>query len=438
MSRRFFLELLLYTLVLLGLGTLEGGILALTIPLVLYLMAAWADVPPEANLHAQRTLRRQDAETAQSLARVTETLPVVVELEITNRGEALSQIHIVDQIPAGIELISGEPELLAPLPAGETLTLTYTVRGPRGNFNFQSARVTARDLLGLVHRTWMLNTSAYLWILPTVTRIQPIPIHPQQTHGFAGPIPSGQAGSGVDFYGVREYHFGDPRRRINWRLTARHTDTLFTNQFEQERITDVGLILDAREQVNVRGSEDSLFEHSVHATASLGDVFLREGHRVALLIYGRALERTFPGYGKVQRERILHALAQARTGDSMIFESFDYLPTRFFRARTQLVMVSPLQPDDLPMLVRLRARGYRLLIISPDSVAFEASQMPETATTALAARIANLERVLLLRQLRRYDIRVVDWMVDEPLDTVIRTSLARPPRAARMLRRRAS
>ena len=435
MSRRFFLELLLYTLVLLGLGTLEGGILALGIPLVLYLLAAWAGAPSGSNLRAQRTLRRRDAEAAQSTARVTETLPVVVNLEITNHGETLPQVHIEDQIPAGIDVIDGKIDLLAPLPAGETLTLTYTVRGPRGNFNFQSVRVTAQDLLGLVRRTWALPASAYLWVLPTITRLKQVPIHPGQTHGFAGPIPSGQPGSGVEFYGVREYHFGDPRHRINWRLTARHADTFFTNQFEQERIADVGLILDAREQVNVRGGEDSLFEHSVHATASLADVFLREGHRVALLIYGRALERTFPGYGKVQRERILHALAQARTGDSMIFESFDYLPTRFFRARSQLVIVSPLQPDDLPMLVRLRARGYRLLVISPDLVSFEARWMPENETTALAARIARLERVLLLRQLRRYDIRVVDWSVDEPLDTVIRASLSRPPRTARVLRR---
>lgn len=436
--RRLLLELLLYTLVLLGLGTLEGGILALAIPLLLYLMGAWADAPSVLNLRARHTLRRRDARTAQPTERVTEALPVVVELTLTNQGDALPQVHVTDQLPAGMELVAGEPSLLAPLASGETLSLTYTVRGPRGSFNFQTVHVTARDPLGLVRRTRQLDAPAYLWVLPDVKRIKPVPIRPQQTHGFAGPILSGQPGSGVDFYGVRAYHFGDSRHRINWRLTARHTDQLFTNQFEQERIADVGLILDARAQVNVQGAGNSLFEHGVQATASLADAFLREGHRVALLIYGRALERTFPGYGKMQRARILHALAQARTGASMVFETFDYLPTRFFPAHSQLVIISPLQPDDLSMLVRLRARGYHLLVISPDPVTYETRQLPTTETTALAARIARIERTLLLQQLRKYDIRVVDWPVAASLDTVLQTALARPQRARRASQRFAS
>lgn len=433
MSRRFFLELLLYTLLLLGLGTLEGGILALAVPLLLYLVTALVGAPSRPHLHARRTLYRRDAGAVGPTERVTEAVPVVVQLEITNDGHAVSQLRIQDEVPAGLDVIDGETEVLAPLAAGRTLTLTYTVRGRRGNFNFQQVRVTVWDVLGLVRRNWRLSAPAYLWVLPEVTRIKPVSIRPHHTHGFAGPIPSGQAGSGVDFYGVREYHFGDPRHRINWRLTARHVDTLFTNEFEQERIADVGLILDAREQVNIRDGEHSLFEHAVRATASLADVFLREGHRVALLSYGRALERTFPGYGKVQRERILHALARARTGDSMVFESFDYLPTRFFPARSQLVIVSPLAQGDLPVLVRLRARGYHLLIVSPDPVAFEARWLPDDSAASLAVRICRMERALLLRRLRQYDIRVVDWSMDEPLDTVIHTALSRTRRSVRML-----
>ncbi len=434
MSRRFFLELLIYTLVLLGLGTLEGGLLILVLPLLLYVMTAWLGAPSDLRLHARRTLRRHDRELAQTTERVTEALPVVVRLEITNQGSALSQVWVRDELPAGMDVIDGTAEVMAPLGAGETLTLSYTVRGPRGRFNFQTASVTATDLFGLVRRKQRLEASAYLWVLPAITRIKSVPIYPQQTHGFAGPIPSGAPGSGVDFYGVREYHFGDPRHRINWRMMARHGDRLFTNQFEQERIADVGLILDAREQVNIRGAGESLFEHSVRATASLADVFLRQGHRVALLNYGRALERTFPGYGKVQRQRILHALAGAGTGDSMVFESFDYLPTRFFPAHSQLVIISPLTPDDLKVLIRLRAHGYRLLVVSPDPVAFETQFLPNDEASALAARIGRIERTLLLRQLRQYDIRVVDWAVDKALDRVIHTSLAHTRRTTRILR----
>ncbi|MGC9398566.1 MAG: DUF58 domain-containing protein [Anaerolineae bacterium] len=425
MSRRLFLEVLLSLLLLLGLSTLEGGLVALMIPLLLYLAAALFDAPVQTRLHARRTLRRKEGERARSTQQIAENQAVVVDLEVTNAGEALSRVWIEDRLPAGLELVEGASRLLTPLAAGETVKVTYTVRGRRGAFDFSPVDVTAHDSLGILRRFWRLEAGASLWILPHVERIKAPSLRPRHTHGFAGSIPSGQPGSGVDFYGVRKYHFGDARRHINWRLTARHADTLFTNEFEQERITDVGLILDARQQVNVRYEEASLFEHSVHATASLADAFLRAGHRVALLIYGRALERTFPSYGKVQRARILHALAHARPGDSLVFEHFDYLPTRFFPARSQLVIISPLIPADLPVLARLRARGYHLLVVSPDPVTFEARWgAGEDAAAALAARICRMERTLLLRRLRQYDIRVVDWAVESSLEQALYTSLA--------------
>ena len=58
----------------------------------------------------------------------------------------------------------------------------------------------------------------------------------------------------MSFWGVREYQMGDSLRHINWKIAARRmiaarqAQELFTNEFEQERIADVGLILDARDQ----------------------------------------------------------------------------------------------------------------------------------------------------------------------------------------------
>jgi uncharacterized protein (DUF58 family) len=231
----------------------------------------------------------------------------------------------------------------------------------------------------------------------------------------------------VDFFGIREYQLGDPRRWINWRVSARHPHTLFTNEFEQERIADVGLILDARQRSEVRINGLSLFEHAVHATASLANAFLNDGNRVGLLVYGRFLDWTFPGYGKVQRERILQALARAEPGESLIFDNLDYLPTRFFPARSQIVLVSPLWEEDLPILIRLRARGYQLLVISQDPVTFEAKELGSDPAAKLAARIARLERMLLIRKAQQVGIQIVNWQVDKPFDHAVHASLGRLP-----------
>jgi uncharacterized protein (DUF58 family) len=226
---------------------------------------------------------------------------------------------------------------------------------------------------------------------------------------------------------VREYQLGDSMRHVNWRVTARHTEDMFTNAFEQERITDVGLILDARQQTDVLSPQGSLFEYGVRAAAALADVFLRDGNRVGLLIYGRGRETTFPGYGKIQRERIQCALAAARTGDNMALAHLDYLPTRFFPPRSQIILISPLILDDLPVLVRLRANGYQVLVVSPDPVSFEASFMKPGLDLELAIRIARVERVLLLRKLQRVGVEVVNWQVERSLDRVLRARVGHTP-----------
>jgi uncharacterized protein (DUF58 family) len=272
-----------------------------------------------------------------------------------------------------------------------------------------------------------LPAPGQLLVLPRVSKLRAVAIRPLRTRSYAGPVPARQGGSGVDFFGVREYQAGDARRWINWRVSARHPRSLFTNEFEQERIADVGLILDARQRSEVRIRGESLFEHAVQATASLAGAFLDNGNRVGLLIYGRSLDWTFPGYGKVQRERIVQALAHARTGDSQVFDRLDYLPTRLFPAQSQIVLVSPLWRDDLPTLLRLRAHRYQVLVIRPDPISLEIQALAPRPEVQLATRIAHLERTLLLRRLLQAGVAVVDWPVDKPLDQAIYARLGRVP-----------
>jgi uncharacterized protein (DUF58 family) len=419
MTRRLvLLGCLVYGLLLLSLLTLKGSLIALAVPLVIYLGAALLCDPGKLQLSAIRTL---------SAECVLPGKPVVVKVAITNHGSQLEELRIEDNLPPSLERVEGEAQVLTTLGAGETIELEYTLRGKRGSYSFGDMRVTASDALGLFRRRARIPAAAHLLILPGVQRLRPVAIRPPRTRDFPGPIPARQGGPGVNFFGVREYQLGDPLRWINWRVVARHTESLFTNVFEQERIADVGLILDARQQNDVLSPDGALFDHSIGATASLAEVFLDAGNRVGLLIYGSGMTRTFPGYGKVQRDRIMRALARAKTGFNYALESLEYLPTRFFPARSQIVMISPLLPEDLRVLVRLKACGYQVMVISPDPVDFEAKSLAPHRTLELATRIARAERKLLLCELQRVGIQIVDWQVSQPLDRVIRVSLGRLP-----------
>lgn len=237
-----------------------------------------------------------------------------------------------------------------------------------------------------------------MFIYPQVARLRRVYIRPRQTNVYSGSIPARLGGEGVEFFGVREYKSGDPPHWINWRASAHDPERLYANDFEQERVADVGIILDARTRTNLV-QRRSLLDYSVTAVSALSEAFLNDGNRVGLLIYGGYLKWTYPGYGRLQRERILHALTRARLGDSLLFNDLSYIPTRIFPPNSQLALVSPLHSEDLDILVRLSLRGYQALVISPDPAAFEYSLLPPSPALGQARRILTMERDLLISRL---------------------------------------
>jgi uncharacterized protein (DUF58 family) len=427
MSNRFwFLGLVIYILVFVGLLTLEGGLILLAIPLLAYLGLALYFAPGSLDLAVTRMI---------SADNVPEGRPVTIKVTILNQGNALEEVLLEDLVSDRLTLVDGKTRKRMAVPAGGLVELEYTVRGPRGKYRFEGIHATATDLFGIFHIKKIFPAPASVLVFPNMTQLRQIHIRPRQTRGFAGPILARRGGSGVDFYGVREYQIGDSPRRINWRISSRHEQEFYSNEFEQEAIADVGIILDSRKQTNLVENNATLFEYSVLAAASIADAVLQEGHRVSLLVYGFGMERVYPGYGKVQKKRIMRTLAQAEPGDNYALESLVYLPTRLFSARSQIILISPLVSDDLHPLLRLRALGYEVMAVCPDPLDFGARQRtafvkakkPDVAEHSPSVlRLAHIERALLFGNLRRAGIQVVDWKVDQPLSKILHTVIIQP------------
>lgn len=426
MGRLTLLGLAIVGLVAVGLATLEGRVIALALPLVIYLGVALWSRPDSPDLDVDRN---------QSADRVHPDRPIDIRLTIRNAGSALAEVHFRDQVPRRLTLSKGHTGVLTTLDPDERIELAYTLQGDRGDHHLPGIAAEARDPFGLFRTRREYRAPARLLVLPTLRQLRRVPIRPQQTRLFAGPIPARQGGPGVEFHGVRPYQPGDPKRWIHERASARHPDQLFTREFEQERMAEVGLILDVRQSRQQVGTDPTLFEHSVEACAAFAQAWIAEGHRVGLLLYGRHIERTPPGYGKYQRERILRSLAHARLGDHPMFADLDNLPTRLFPTRSQLVLISPLGWDDFPMLRALRARGYALALVTPDPIQFEQRRLGSGQPVQMAAQLLRTERRLLLRQLRSLGIHVVDWDVETPLEQAVHRAWQRAPLRAAPQRR---
>ena len=424
MSRTFFLTLIVYGLLLIGLASLRGEFIGLALPFVVYLLVGFWRASDDLKLEIYRRL---------SVERTSPNVDVLVTVEVTNLGGDIEDLYLEDMCPPELKIRDGSPRHLLSLKSGDIFTWTYTVNGPRGSYPFENVIAEARDHFGVRPSRLKIPVRSEFFVFPPLTRLKYIPIRTRRTRVYSGTIPARIGGPGVEFFGLREYQPGDPPRWINWRASARHSEGLFANEYQQERVADVGIVLDAREKTNQFRNEHSLFEYSILAAASLADAFLAQGNRVGLLTYSRYLHWTYPGYGKVQRERLLHSLGHAKVGNSLVFSGLERIPVKLFPTHSQLVLVSPLNAGDLDILIQLRARGYQVMVISPDPVAYELSYLTQTAVVQQAGRVVRMERELLIKKLGHAGVQVVDWDISQSFDKVMKHKLGPPPGLLRVI-----
>lgn len=415
MNRKtLFIVLLIYILVFSALLFKKGEVALMALPFLSYLVIGLLQTPREVKLSASRWLSKTTA-----LAGVD----VEVRVTLKNEGAPLYNLSLSDSTFPGLPITRRQAEQQLRLSSGGESELCYSLQTRRGVYHWETLHAAASDPFGLFTTQIEVSAGGYLLVQPEISRLRHIPLRPRSTLHSAGSIPARIAGSGTDFWGVREYQAGDSFRHLNWRMTARNPHKLFTREYEQEEITDIGLILDTRISPDFVGNVDAFFDHMVSAAASLAEVFLREGNRVGLLVYGEHIAYLFPGYGKHQLNNVLSALARATPDSYFSFSNLAHICARLFPSRSQLIFLSPLVSQDTQIYTRLRAYGYQILLISPDPVEFYARQVSPGPTNELAVRAARIERRLQLKQILQKGAQVIDWPVERSLNEVIHGAL---------------
>ena len=123
MQKTVLLGLIICVLVLVGVATRNAALLALSLPLMVYLGAGLLLEPSPPRLEITRTL---------STARTIPSEPITVTLTITNRSPQPAELYLADIAPYKLTLVDGNTDLLAAPKQGQTLTLEYQVKGRRG------------------------------------------------------------------------------------------------------------------------------------------------------------------------------------------------------------------------------------------------------------------------------------------------------------------
>jgi uncharacterized protein (DUF58 family) len=188
-----------------------SGLAWMTLPFLFYLGAGLLTTPQETHLSAVRTLSHENCESGS---------PVTMILSIQNHGPNIARLRVSDPLWPNMQVIDGEVETVSGLPGGEKLELLYHFRAARGQYKWDHVQVTTSDPFGLFEKSFLLSAPAQVFVLPAALPSSRVRVHPPHTLRAAGPNLSRLAGSGVDFFGVRQYHTGDSLRSVSWRLSA--------------------------------------------------------------------------------------------------------------------------------------------------------------------------------------------------------------------------
>jgi uncharacterized protein (DUF58 family) len=390
-----------------GLFTGSGGLVALSLPLVLYLTTL--------SVFRADGLCEVEIKRKLSDSRIMAGDDQVVEITVRNQGGRIEILEIVDEIPNYVKVKKGSNRVLLSLDPGEEFVFGYVLNCPmRGRFTLKTVTLRLMDMGRLHQVEQTLTLISEFSVVAKTESSKGIKIAPRKTRNWVGMIKSRRVGIGTEFYGMRDYVSGDELRKINWKASARF-DALITNEFESECSGDTTLILDARLEANVGDVLDSTVEHGVRAASTIASQVLGDKNRVGLIVLRDIIDEVYPAFGKRQFYKLSEHLLDVKPIGLLPFENVGWMMTGYFPLESQIVIITALTDREIVRTIAdLCSRGYDVVVISPSPLKAEESVVTDSKEMRLALRVLGLERRNLISELRRY-ARIVDWDTDEPL-----------------------
>lgn len=273
-----------------------------------------------------------------------------------------------------------EKHLFIPI-LSDQIAFTYTViNDRRGVHTFPSIKVSSRAPFGYFQRQKRLNTPTRTLIYPVVKPLTRFSLFDRQ---IAAERVSLRTGLGSEIIGTRPYRAGDSPRHIHWRSVAR-TGNLISKEFSEETEPGVTLIFD-RWYPHPNDHKHTPFEWAIKCAMSIADYVYR--NRYPLYLSADQSDLATPT-GALAWEALLQYMArvtptpQAQLGQLLAsnqgFQSF--------------IVVITAQADHslIEAAIRLRHRGYTLMVVLIDSTSFPmGGQSPQNIAEGL--REAGIE-----------------------------------------------
>lgn len=285
-------------------------------------------------------------------------LEVVVRLEAQRR---ISTFLLDERIPERLGAPVRVP--IATLAPGAPVDHTYSLDcGRRGAYRVGPLTAVAGDPFGLTQRETVLCEAFELVVHPRVELVDDRPLTRQFEDPPVRPPVSKPWPSGMEFFGMREYHPGDELRRVVWRASAR-VGKLMVREAEQGITDRITIVLDTdRGSYRHTGEDSEAFEVAVRAAASIGVGHLRDGYEVRCETNGGPLTRVVRGPQHVTG--FLDALARVETGRSPLVAVLRRLAVDARRDAHHVVVTPRLRGPEAAQLKLLLDTGVSVAVVA--------------------------------------------------------------------------
>lgn len=261
---------------------------------------------------------------------------------------------------------------------------SFTLTTPclvRGEFTLGPVTVESGDPFGLFRRRRKLDIGGTVVVYPAITRLISFARLP-------GDLPGGSAQTQRTPFttpnaaGIRDYQPGDSLSRIHWLSSARQ-GRLMVKEFDLDPLSDVWLLLDLDDQVQIGIGQDSTEEWGVSVAASLASYFVAQQRQVGLITQRRVLQAD---RGDRQLHKLLDLLAVVRSDSSMPLEQLLLSEeVRFARGATVVIMTPTTDERWLATCSLLISRGVTVFAVLLEASTFGAKGSSLLSVSSLAA-----------------------------------------------------
>lgn len=293
--------------------------------------------------------------------------PFQVVLQLSNRSTKRISFHVIDNLPESF----GNPFPLSDeIPAGETITLTYSSQAAaRGDYTIDKAYFRYHSGLGLWQKQVIFPVKSAVRVIPDMTKVRGHLTTAQKFLTDQGlKAKHRRIGSG-EFSQIRSYVPGDDPRKINWRQTAKLQE-LMTNVYEPEHGKYLTLMLDCGRTMGVELAQGNRLEQAMEAVLSVAAVALQLGDYVSVLAFSNQIKAYVPpGKTLAHLRTILQTVYNLKVdpAESDYARAFLHLET-VQKRQGLMLLFSDLEPflfaANPPVYLQRVSRKHQFLLLS--------------------------------------------------------------------------